>query len=46
MNDKSNLIIVTDYQILPSITKIKNIAPNKWFDNLCTKTRKQLFLCL
>ena len=34
MNDKSNLIIVTDYQILPSITKIKNIAPNKWFDNL------------
>ncbi len=34
MNDKSNLIIITDYQILPSITKIKNIAPNKWFDNL------------
>ena len=28
---KNNII---DYQILPYLTKTKQFAPNKWFDNL------------
>ena len=33
-NEKKNKIIITDYQILPSITETTNFAPNKWFDDL------------
>ena len=32
INDPENKIIVTNYQFLPSITNLKKIAPNKWFD--------------
>jgi len=32
LKDTTNKIIMTNYQILPSITNLKNIAPNKWFD--------------
>ncbi len=30
----SSSSIISDYQILPSITATRNIAPNKWFDEL------------
>jgi len=33
-NEKRNKIIISDYQILPSITDTNNFAPNKWFDDL------------
>ena len=32
--DKRRKIILSDYQILPYLTKTKQFAPNKWFDNL------------
>lgn len=31
-------IIITDYQIFPSVIKLKSIAPNKWFDSLSVPT--------
>ena len=31
-------IIITDYQIFPSVMKLKNIAPNKWFDSMSVPT--------
>ncbi|RPG95425.1 MAG: hypothetical protein CBE46_000945 [Candidatus Pelagibacter sp. TMED286] len=34
INEKYNKIIITDYQILPYLTKSKIPTPNKWFDNL------------
>jgi len=42
IKDKKNKIIVSDYQILPAITKSANYAPNKWFDVLSvpSKTNK------
>ena len=30
--DKRRKIILSDYQILPYLTKTKQFAPNKWFD--------------
>ena len=33
-SETKNKIIVSDYQFLPSVLKVKNIAPNKWFDIL------------
>ncbi len=33
-SDSSKKIIITDYQILPSILDLKTTAPNKWFDDL------------
>lgn len=32
IKDKNNKIIMTNYQILPSLVNLKNISPNKWFD--------------
>ena len=34
IKEKKTKIIVSDYQILPSISSAVNFAPNKWFDNL------------
>lgn len=34
IQDKTNKIIMSDYQILPAITQTKLFAPNKWFDPL------------
>ena len=39
LSDKTNKIIITDYQIFPSILKLKNIAPNKWFDPMSVPSR-------
>ena len=39
LSDKTKKIIITDYQIFPSILKLKNIAPNKWFDPLSVPSR-------
>ena len=35
-----NKIIITNYQILPMITKNLNYAPNKWFDDLSEPKEK------
>ncbi len=32
--DNTNKIIISDYQILPSMTGLETAAPNKWFDVL------------
>ena len=32
--DKTKKIIISDYQILPSIIGLKTTSPNKWFDHL------------
>lgn len=32
LKDTNNKIIMTNYQILPSLINLRNIAPNKWFD--------------
>ena len=34
LKDSSQKIIISDYQILPSIIGLKTISPNKWFDIL------------
>ncbi len=34
LSDKTKKIIISDYQILPSILKLNTVTPNKWFDNL------------
>ena len=43
ISDDSNKIIMTNYQILPSITKNKKIAPNKWFDTLSVPNEKNKY---
>lgn len=40
ISDKRRKIILTDYQILPYLTKTKQFAPNKWFDNLSVPDKK------
>jgi hypothetical protein len=32
LSDKKNKILVSNYQILSAVIKLKNYAPNKWFD--------------
>ena len=32
--DKTKKILISDYQILPAILKLKTVTPNKWFDDL------------
>ena len=44
--DSTNKIIISDYQILPSVTKIKNTAPNKWFDELSVPNKDNKFFSL
>lgn len=41
--DLSNKIIISDYQILQSISGIKEIAPNKWFDVLSVPDKKNKY---
>ena len=41
--EKKIKIIVTDYQIMPSITETVNFAPNKWFDNLSVPNRNSIY---
>ena len=41
--DKKNKIIVTDYQILSSISNNKTPSPNKWYDDLSVPTKKNPF---
>ena len=41
--DSSKKIIVSDYQILPSILNLKNAAPNKWFYSLSLQNMKNKF---
>ena len=43
LSDETSKIIITDYQILPSILKLKNIVPNKWFDDLSVPDKKNQF---
>ena len=38
--DNSKKIIISDYQILPSILNLKNTAPNKWFDSMSVPDKK------
>ncbi len=40
VKDKKNKIIITNYQILPMITKNLKFAPNKWFDDLSEPDKK------
>ena len=32
--DETKKILISDYQILPAILKLKTVTPNKWFDDL------------
>lgn len=41
--DKTRKVIISDYQILPSITATRNIAPNKWFDELSVPDKNDKF---
>ena len=41
--DNTKKIIISDYQILPSIVGLKTTAPNKWFDILSTPTQNNKF---
>ena len=48
---EANKVIISDYQIMPFITKTRQFAPNKWFDELSVpntndryfKTYKEFF---
>ena len=41
--DNSKKIIISDYQILPSILKLKTTAPNKWFDSMSVPDKKNKY---
>ncbi len=43
IEDKSNKILITDYQFLASVTKNKFYAPNKWFDDLSVPPKKNKY---
>ena len=43
ISDSENKIIFSDYQILSSITKNKNILPNKWLDPLSVPSKKNKY---
>ncbi len=43
IQDNIRKIIVSDYQILSTITDIKNLAPNKWFDELSVPSKNNVF---
>ena len=43
LSDKTKKIIITDYQIIPSVLKLKNIAPNKWFDSMSVPSRNNKY---
>lgn len=41
--DLTKKIIISDYQILPSILKLKSLAPNKWFDILSVPNKNNKY---
>jgi hypothetical protein len=41
--DNTNKIIISDYQILPSVTGLETAAPNKWFDVLSVPAHDNKF---
>ena len=43
IQDNNRKIIVTDYQILSTITDIKNFAPIRWFDDLTVPNKNNIF---
>ncbi len=43
INDNEKNIIISDYQILPAITKNYYIAPNKWFDQRSVPSKNSKF---
>ncbi len=43
LSDNTKKIIITDYQIFPSVLKLKNIAPNKWFDSMSVPSRNNKY---
>ena len=43
IEDKSNKILITDYQFLASVTNNKFYAPNKWFDDLSVPPKKNKY---
>ena len=43
LSDKTEKIIISDYQILPSILNLKTTAPNKWFDYLSVPDRENKY---
>jgi hypothetical protein len=43
LSDDTKKIIITDYQIFPAILKLKNIAPNKWFDSMSVPKRNNKY---
>ena len=43
LDDGTKKIVITDYQILPSIVKINNTSPNKWFDFLSVPKEGDIF---
>ena len=42
-NNTSNYILITDYQIFPSILKLKTVSPLKWYDNLSIPSKESIF---
>ena len=43
IKEKKTKVLITDYQILPSITKTLKFAPNKWFDDLSVPSKKNTY---
>mgnify|MGYP001179813446 CR=1 FL=1 len=43
LSDNTKKIIITDYQILPSLIDLKTVAPNKWFDVMSVPTQDNKF---
>ena len=43
IKEKKTKILITDYQILPSITKTLKFAPNKWFDDLSVPSKENKY---
>ena len=41
--DNTKKIIISDYQILPSIIGLKTVSPNKWFDILSVPAEENKF---
>ena len=42
-NKTFNYILMTDYQIFPSILKLKNISHLKWYDNMSIPNKESIF---
>lgn len=43
LSDSSKKIIISDYQILPSILNLQSAAPNKWFDSMSVPNKKNKY---